>query len=105
MSFEGLQERLSALQNTISQTRDLIDKLTDLEFQPGSAPPLINSAATTAGKESAGGLSAEVGQLLREAQDERRQLLEEVELVGGLDGHDRSRLEEGLDRTGNDLER
>lgn len=98
MSFEGLQERLTALQNTISQARDLIGRLADLDFQA----PLTDD---TTEEESAAGLSTEIGQLLREAQDERRHLLEEVELIGGLDGHEKSRLEEGLDRTGHDLDR
>lgn len=102
MSFDGLQERLGALQNTISQVRDLIHRLTDAELQP--PPPLVSTTATDE-QGTEGGLGAEILQLLREAQDERRKLEEEVELLGGLDGHGKSRLQEGLDRTGTDLER
>lgn len=101
MSFDGLQERLGALQATISQVKDPIHRLRDPE------PPLASSASSTAAEDesAAGGLGAEVVQLLREAQDERRKLEEEVELLDSLGGHERSRLQEGLDRAGSELER
>lgn len=38
MSFEALQERLSALQETNRQIQDFISRLANLKFQPGSIP-------------------------------------------------------------------
>jgi protein transport protein SEC20 len=38
MSFEAVSERLKSLQDTNSQLRDLIDRLANINFQPGSIP-------------------------------------------------------------------
>lgn len=99
MSFEGLQIRLAALQETTAQLKELVDRLANLKFQPGSV------ALDTAEEGGVSGeLSAEIGQLLRDGEDEKELLLEEVEFLRN-DGHEKSRLQEGVERQGRELER
>lgn len=97
MSFEGLQERLAALQETTSQLRELIDRLAHLEFQPGSVPLDANEEGSVSGE-----LSAEISGLLRDGDDEKELLQEEVEY---LRHDDKIRLREGVERQGQELER
>ncbi|KAF4123997.1 protein transport protein SEC20 [Geosmithia morbida] len=94
MTFEGLQERLTALQETTSQLRDLIDRLDHLDFQPGSVP-------LDASNED-GELSAEIGVLLRDGDEETELLGEEVE---DLRHEDKARLKESVERQQQELER
>lgn len=95
MSFEGLQERLSALQETTSQLKELIDRLAHLKFQPGSVPLDASEEGSVSGE-----LSAEIGNLLRDGDDEKDLLLEEVEY---LRHPDKPRLREGVERLGEEL--
>ncbi|KAL6869764.1 Protein transport protein sec20 [Amphichorda felina] len=97
MSFEGLQERLSALQETTSQLKELIDRLAHLEFQPGSVPLDTSEEGSVSGE-----LSAEIGNLLRDGDDEKELLQEEIEY---LRHPDKSRLREGVERQGEELSR
>lgn len=99
MSFEGLQERLAALQETTSQLKGLIQRLTDLKFHPGSVPLDTNEEDSVSGE-----LSTEICQILRDAEDENEVLLEEVEYIR-KDGHEKTRLKEGVERQGKELER
>ncbi|KAM0276685.1 hypothetical protein ACHAQH_006502 [Verticillium albo-atrum] len=103
MSFEGLQERLTALQETTAQLKELIDRLHNLSFQPGSVPlggPDVDNVSTE--------LSAEISQILREEEDELELLQEEVEdLRSGRPGseaeHAKTRLKDGLERLQQEL--
>ncbi|KAM0332516.1 hypothetical protein ACHAQA_002799 [Verticillium albo-atrum] len=103
MSFEGLQERLTALQETTAQLKELIDRLHNLSFQPGSVPlggPDDDNVSTE--------LSAEISQILREEEDELELLQEEVEdLRSGRPGseteHTKTRLKDGLERLQQEL--
>lgn len=97
MSFEGLQERLTALQETTSQLRELIDRLDHLDFQPGSVPLDTAEDAGISGE-----LSTEIGVLLREGDDETELLGEEVE---DLRHEDKGRLKEGVEKQHRELER
>lgn len=99
MSFEGLQQRLAALQETTSQLRELVDRLANLKFQPGSVPLDTTEEGSVSGE-----LSVEIGQLLRDGEDERELLLEEVEYLR-KDGHEKARLREGVERQGRELDR
>lgn len=100
MSFEALQERLAALQETTSQVRDLIDRLAALDFQPGSVPlPLGNGDGDGDGDDEnvATELSAEINQILREEEEDLELLAEEVtDLRGGKDGSEAARRKERL---------
>ena len=100
MSFESLQERLTALQETTNQLRQLIDRLSELKFEPGSVPLDTSEEGSVSGE-----LSAEITQLLRDSEDENELLQEEVELVSGYDNHQKTRLREGLKRHKSDLDR
>lgn len=100
MSFESLQERLSALQETTSQLRELIDRLTYLKFQPGSVPLDTNEEGSVSGE-----LSAEISQLLREGDDDQELLLEEIEFLKDDEEGGRTRLQQGVERQGKELER
>ncbi|KAG7103861.1 hypothetical protein HYQ45_018649 [Verticillium longisporum] len=103
MSFEGLQERLTALQETTSQLQELIDRLHNLTFQPGSVP-LGGPDDDNVGTE----LSAEISQILREEEDELELLQEEVEDIrsgrpGSETEHTKTRLKDGLERLQQEL--
>lgn len=102
MSLEGLQERLTALQETTAQLKNLIDRLQNTRFQPGSVPLF-------AGEENdATELSAEISQILREEDEDLELLQEEIEdLRGGRPGseaeHAKTRLKDGVERLKREL--
>jgi protein transport protein SEC20 len=97
MSFEGLQERLTALQETTSQLRELINQLANIEFQPGSVPLATEEESSPSGE-----LSAEIGQLLRGGLEEQELLQEEAKYVNP-NGHETKKLRDGVARLGEDL--
>lgn len=99
MSFEGLQERLAALQETTAQLKGFIDRLANLKFQPGSVPLGAEEENSVSGE-----LSAEIGQTLRTGLEEQELLLEEVRYVRP-DGHQKSRLQDEVERVGKELAR
>lgn len=99
MSFEALQERLAALQETTAQVQELIDRLAALDFQPGSVPlPVGSGNGDDADDENvATELSAEINQILREEEEDLELLAEEVtDLRGGKDGSEAARRKERL---------
>lgn len=98
MSFEALQERLSALQETTSQLKDLIDRLSNLKFQPGSVPLTTDDENNVAAE-----LSTEINQILREEEEDLELLVEEIaDLRAGRPGseteHAKARLKDGARR-------
>ncbi|KAM4055153.1 sec20 domain-containing protein [Hirsutella rhossiliensis] len=97
MSLQGLQERLTALQETTTQLRDLIDRLSNLKFQPGSVPLDTEEENSPSGE-----LSAEIGQILRSGLEEQ-ELLQEEARYARPEGHDKARLEDGIERLGSQL--
>lgn len=99
MSFEGLQERLTALQETTTQLQELIDRLATLKFQPGSVPLTTDEESSESGE-----LSAEITSTLREGEEEYELLQEEVEFLRGQE-HDKERLKEGVAKIGKELDR
>ncbi|KAK1752474.1 hypothetical protein QBC47DRAFT_453941 [Echria macrotheca] len=101
----SLQDRLTALQETTAQLRELIDRLATVQFQPGSGPlsssssPSSNDLAGSIGSLVGGGgdegnaaaaaaaassanvaseLAGEINQILREEEDELELLREET---------------------------
>ncbi|KAL2128272.1 hypothetical protein VTI74DRAFT_9432 [Chaetomium olivicolor] len=102
-SLESLQERLAALQETTSQLRELIDRLANVKFQPGSVPLGTSDEDNVAAE-----LSAEISQILRD-EDEDLELLQEeiIDLRAGRPGsdaeHRKTRLKEGAARLQTDL--
>ncbi|ROT36815.1 hypothetical protein SODALDRAFT_345494 [Sodiomyces alkalinus F11] len=102
MSLEGLQERLTALQETTTQLKNLIDRLQNIRFQPGSVP--LSADEDNVATE----LSTEIIQILREEDEELELLEEEVEdLKGGRPGseaeHTKMRLKDGVERLKQEL--
>lgn len=97
MSFQGLQDRLTALQETTAQLGELIERLSNLKFQPGSVPLDANEEGSVSGE-----LSTEISNLLRDGDDEKDLLSEEVEF---LRHEDKARLREGVERQGQELDR
>ncbi|KAF4594720.1 Sec20 domain protein [Ophiocordyceps camponoti-floridani] len=83
MSLQGLHERLTALQETTTQLRDLIDRLAGLD---------LPSPDTDADEEC-----AEIGQLLRSGLDEQELLWEDLKYARP-EGHDKERLKDGAER-------
>ncbi|KAG5947364.1 hypothetical protein E4U60_003217 [Claviceps pazoutovae] len=98
MSLRGLDERLTALQETTTQLRELIDRLAKLDFQPGAGLPLdMDDESSVSGE-----LSAEIGQILRNGLEEQELLTEEVQFVRP-EGAEKMRLREGVQRLGSEL--
>ncbi|KAG6044197.1 hypothetical protein E4U39_003607 [Claviceps sp. Clav50 group G5] len=98
MSLRGLDERLTALQETTTQLRELIDRLAKLDFQPGAGLPLdMDDESSVSGE-----LSAEIGQILRNGLEEQELLTEEVQFVRP-EGAEKIRLREGVERLGSEL--
>lgn len=105
MSFEALHERLTALQETTSQLQELIDRLANLKFQPGSVP-LGNDDENNVAAE----LSAEINQILREEEEDLELLQEEVTDLrsrrpGSEAEHNKARLKAGATRLDGELKR
>lgn len=108
MSFDSLQERLTALQETTTQVQELIDRLANLKFQPGSAPLPPHGDGNGNGEDEddenvAAELSAEINQTLRDEEEDLELLAEEItDLRGGKEGSEaarrKERLREGLAR-------
>lgn len=110
MSFDALQERLAALQETTAQVKQLIDRLATLNFQPGSVPLLPNNNDDDDEENVATELSAEINQVLREEEDDLELLVEELaDLRGGKEGsaaaRRKERLREGVERLEGDVKR
>ncbi|EWG37272.1 hypothetical protein FVEG_00952 [Fusarium verticillioides 7600] len=97
MSFEGLQERLTALQETTTQLKELIDRLATLKFQPGSVPLTTDEESSESGE-----LSAEITSTLRDGEEEHELLQEEVEFLRVAE-HDKARLKESVEKIGKEL--
>ncbi|UKZ55027.1 hypothetical protein TrVGV298_008843 [Trichoderma virens] len=97
MSLEGLQERLAALQETTAQLRELIDRLANVEFEPGSVPLTIEEEGSVSGE-----LSAEAGLMLRTGLEDQQLLCEEAKYLR-RGGHEKERLEDGIERVGSEL--
>jgi protein transport protein SEC20 len=102
-SFESLQERLAALQGTTGQLRELIDRLANIKFQPGSVPLNTSDEDNVATE-----LSAEISQILREEEEDLELLQEEIiDLRSGRTGseaeHRKTRLKEGAHRLESEL--
>lgn len=112
MSFDALQERLAALQETTAQVKELIDRLATLNFQPGSVP-LGNGNDDDDDDDDenvATELSAEINQILREEEEDLELLVEELaDLRGGKEGSEaarrKERLREGVERLEKDVKR
>ncbi|RCI15097.1 hypothetical protein L249_6822 [Ophiocordyceps polyrhachis-furcata BCC 54312] len=90
MSLQGLHERLTALQETTTKLRDLIDRLARLDLPPSSADAV-------AVDDEGGDLGAEIGQLLRSGLEEQELLWEDLKYARP-EGHDKARLKEGTER-------
>jgi protein transport protein SEC20 len=100
MSFEVLEDRLQALQETTSQLHTLIDRLANLKFQPGSVPL---SSAPDDGNNPASELGSEISQILKEEEEDLELLIEEIaDLRSGRPGseteHAKARLNDGAKR-------
>ena len=97
MSFQILSERLTTLQESNAQLKDLIDRLANLKFQHGSIP-LDDEAGNVLTE-----LSSEIQQTIKDQDEDFELLQEEVyDLDGGNPGTEleaqRSGLEEAVKR-------
>ncbi|TQV97160.1 Sec20 domain-containing protein [Cordyceps javanica] len=97
MSLTGLHERLTALQESTGQLQALIDRLADLDFQPGSVPLGTDEEDSVSGE-----LSAEIGQRLKAGAEEQELLREEANYLRP-EGHEKERLVDGVVRVGAEL--
>ncbi|KAL2023189.1 hypothetical protein VTK56DRAFT_3312 [Thermocarpiscus australiensis] len=97
-SFDTLHERLTALQETTGQLRELIGRLANIEFRPGSVPLSTSDEDNVAAE-----LGAEISQILREEEEDLELLNEEIiDLRSGRPGseaeHRKTRLKQGAQR-------
>ncbi|KAK4202275.1 hypothetical protein QBC40DRAFT_347224 [Triangularia verruculosa] len=104
-TIDTLSERLSALQETTAQLQELIHRLANLKFAPGSVPL---TGEGEEGENAATELSAEISSILREEEEELELLQEEIiDLRGGRPGsdgeHRKQRLKEGAQRLESEL--
>ncbi|KAK0659214.1 Sec20-domain-containing protein [Cercophora samala] len=104
-TIDTLSERLSALQETTAQLQELVHRLANLKFAPGSVPL---TAEGEEGDNVATELSAEISSILREEEEELELLQEEIiDLRGGRPGsdgeHRKQRLKEGAQRLEHEL--
>ena len=72
MSFEIVSERLKTLQESNVQLKDLIDRLANLKFQPGSIP--LDEEEENAKAE----LTAEIHQIIKDQEEDLDTLQEDV---------------------------
>lgn len=79
MSVEELQERFKDLQEATNLVRDLIGRIAELEFPPGSPPLRVDEEDSVLAE-----LGSEVIQTLREGEDELEALTEEVDDLFGI---------------------
>jgi protein transport protein SEC20 len=97
MSFQTLSERLTALQESNTQLKELIERLAAIKFQPGSIP-LDNEDGNVMTE-----LTSEIQQTLKD-QDEDLELLQEdvYDLDSGRQGSDlalqKNRLDQAVKR-------
>lgn len=102
--FTDLQDRLNVLQDATRQLEELIQRLANFDFVPGSVP-LGAADDDNVGAE----LSSEINQILREQEEELELLQEEiVDTHPGRSGsalqHDKDRLKDGAERLGQRLQ-
>ncbi|KAM7209077.1 Sec20 domain containing protein [Naviculisporaceae sp. PSN 640] len=111
-SFDKIQDRLTALQETTNQVKELIQQLATIKFQPGSVPLPKSISSTNLTDDNdpdsdennvATELTAEISQILREEEEELELLQEEVIDIPsanpGSDAHHRkNRLKETVQR-------
>ncbi|KAK4230631.1 Sec20-domain-containing protein [Podospora fimiseda] len=96
-SFDTLHERLSALQETTNQLKELIHRLATIEFQPGSVP-LASEENNVAAE-----LSAEIIQILREEEEDLELLQEEIIDLRGVSEQNKTRLKDAANRLESEL--
>ncbi|KAL7628226.1 Protein transport protein sec20 [Parahypoxylon ruwenzoriense] len=102
--FTDLQDRLAVLQDATNQLKELIDRLTNFAFQPGSVPLDAPEDDNVAAE-----LSVEINQVLREQEEDLELLHEEIaDVRPGRPGtqlhHDRDRLKDGAERLALELQ-
>ncbi|KAI0025485.1 Sec20-domain-containing protein [Xylariomycetidae sp. FL0641] len=102
--FTDLQDRLAVLQDATNELKELIDRLANFNFQPGSVP-LGAGEDDNVGSE----LSSEINQILREQEEELELFQEEIiDIRPGKPGselqHDKDRLKDGAQRLEQELQ-
>ncbi|KAI1817874.1 Sec20-domain-containing protein [Poronia punctata] len=101
--FADLFDRLNTLQEATAQLKELIDRLANSNFEPGSVPIGAPEDDNVAAE-----LSSEINQILREQEEELELLQEEIiDIHPGKSGsalhHDKDRLKDGASRLEEEL--
>jgi len=93
MSFEGISERLRALQESNAQLKDLIKRLATIKFQPGSVP-LDNDEDNVKTE-----LTSEIHQTIKDQEEDFEVLQADIsDLESGPHGSDLEQHKSGLER-------
>ncbi|KAI0398455.1 Sec20-domain-containing protein [Xylariaceae sp. FL0594] len=105
--FADLFDRLNVLQEATTQLKELIDRLANCDFQPGSVPLGAGDQGDDYDDNDdsnvASELSSEINQILREQEEELESLQEEIiDIHTGRAGsalqHEKARLKDGAER-------
>jgi len=93
MSFQSLSERLTALQESNAQLKDLIERLATIKFQPGSIP-LENEEGNAITE-----LASEIQQTLKDQDEDLEVLQEDInDLDSGMQGIELGQQKDRLDQ-------
>ncbi|KAK8056314.1 hypothetical protein PG993_001541 [Apiospora rasikravindrae] len=91
--FAELHDRLTSLQDAMSQLRDLIERLANFDFQPGSVPLAAGDDDDVSAE-----LSTEIIQIIREQNEDLELLQEDITSHRPPKQHDKARLTDGVER-------
>lgn len=96
--FAELHNRLTSLQDAMTQLRELIDRLANFDFQPGSVPLAAGDDDDVSAE-----LSIEIIQIIREQNEDLELLQEDITSHRPPKQHDKTRLTDGLERLKSEL--
>ncbi|KAK8089114.1 hypothetical protein PG997_004075 [Apiospora hydei] len=91
--FAELHDRLTSLQDAMSQLRELIERLANFDFQPGSVPLAAGDDDDVSAE-----LSTEIIQIIREQNEDLELLHEDITSHRPPKQHDKARLTDGVER-------
>ncbi|KAK7970744.1 hypothetical protein PG996_000827 [Apiospora saccharicola] len=96
--FAELHDRLTSLQDAMTQLRELIERLANFDFQPGSVPLAAGDDDDVSAE-----LSTEIIQIIREQNEDLELLQEDITSHRPPKQHDKARLTDGVERLKGEL--
>lgn len=96
--FAELHDRLTSLQDAMTQLRELIERLANFDFQPSSVPLAAGDDDDVSAE-----LSTEIIQIIREQNEDLELLQEDITSHRPPKQHDKARLTDGVERLKGEL--